>query len=56
MAPSGQSPTTNRLAINASLLAVCAGVQLVAFDLALPAGFACENWDGRVAGLQPVGR
>jgi hypothetical protein len=38
----------HRFTVDAGLLAVCAGIQLVAFDLALPAGFACESWDGRM--------
>lgn len=37
MTSSRQPPTTNGFAIDASLLAVCAGIQFVAFDLALPA-------------------
>jgi hypothetical protein len=48
MTPSRQSPTTNGFTVDAGLLAVCAGSQLVAFDLALPTGFACESWDGRI--------
>jgi len=37
MAPSGESSTANGFAFNAGLLTVSAGIQLVAFDLALPA-------------------